>query len=181
MGFGVNQQFESNLVQRVSGKHRNRLIEGLVHCRFAAPHVVIVHARQVVVNQRIDVNGLDRTADAQRRGGVDIEQPARGDCQQRAHPLAAADRGMAHRLVKRGACIVRYRQKLVEQVVDVARDIRQRLGQNRRHLAHRGRQLPSNGAVPVGDPSLPRTIRSIFSCADFSRASHCRRSFAPSS
>ena len=62
--------------------------------------IVIVHARQIVVDQRIDVDRLDRRADPQRPLGIDGEQLRGGAGQQRAQPLAAADRGMAHRLVE---------------------------------------------------------------------------------
>ena len=66
MGRGIGEDLEGERVEAVAGKHRLRLAEGLVHGRLAAPQVGIVHARQIVVDQRIDVDRLDRAADAQR-------------------------------------------------------------------------------------------------------------------
>ena len=67
------KNFEGQRVQAVAGQHGLGLPEGLMHSRLAAPQVGIVHARQVVVDQRIDVNCLDRAADAERSNGIDRE------------------------------------------------------------------------------------------------------------
>ncbi len=88
----------------------------------AAPQIGVVHARQVVVDQRIDVDRLDRAADAQRPVAPDREQLRRGDREQRAQPFAAADRGMAHRLVQPLAVVVGRRQQAGEEVVDLGGD-----------------------------------------------------------
>jgi hypothetical protein len=69
----MGEDLERQRVQAVAGKHRLRLAERLVHRRLAAPQVGIVHARQIIVDQRIDVDRLDRAADAQRTLGVDRE------------------------------------------------------------------------------------------------------------
>ena len=98
VGRGIGEDLERQRVQAVPGEHRLRLAERLVHRRLAAPQVGVVHARQIVVDQRIDVDRLDRAADAQRPVAVDGEQPRRGDGEQRPKSLAAADRRMAHRL-----------------------------------------------------------------------------------
>ena len=63
---GVREDFERQRVKAVSGKHGFSLAEGLVDRRLAAPQVRIVHARQIVVDQRINVDRLDRAADAKR-------------------------------------------------------------------------------------------------------------------
>ena len=62
----MREDFERQRVQAVAGKHRRRLAERLVHRRLAAPQLGIVHARQIVVDQRIDMDRLDRAADAER-------------------------------------------------------------------------------------------------------------------
>ena len=71
-----------------------------------APQVVVVHARQVVVDQRVDVDAFHREPDAQRAVAVDVEQRAGRRHEQRTHPLAPADRGVAHRLVQAAAAVV---------------------------------------------------------------------------
>ena len=100
VGRRMREDFERQRVQAVPGKHGLGLAERLVHGRLAAPQVGVVHARQIVVDQRIDVDRLDRAADSKRAIGVDREQPRRGDREQRPQPLSAADRGMAHRFVQ---------------------------------------------------------------------------------
>ena len=66
VGRRIGEDLERQGVEAVAGEHRGRLAERLVHGRLAAAQVVIVHARQIVVDQRIDVDRLDRGADAKR-------------------------------------------------------------------------------------------------------------------
>ena len=51
--------------QRVAGQDRGRLAEHLVVARPPAPEVVVVHRRQIVVDQRVAVDQLDRRAGEQ--------------------------------------------------------------------------------------------------------------------
>ena len=46
MRLGIGHDLERERLQRIAGEHRHRLAELLVDGRLAAPHVVIVHARQ---------------------------------------------------------------------------------------------------------------------------------------
>jgi hypothetical protein len=54
------------------------------------------------VDQRIDVDALDRQTGTKRALPVDMVEAAGCDDEQRTEPLTAADRGIAHRLVKAG-------------------------------------------------------------------------------
>ena len=110
-------------MERVAGEDRGRFVERAVHGRLAAPQIVVVHARQIVVDQRVDVDALDRERDPHRPVAVDVEQVAGGEDQQRPHPLAAADRGIAHRLEPAPARIGRNRQQQVEGAVDSGADL----------------------------------------------------------
>ncbi len=56
----VGEDLEGQSVQRIAGEDRGAFVEGAVQSRLAAPQIVIVHARQIVVDQRIDVDALDR-------------------------------------------------------------------------------------------------------------------------
>ena len=118
----MGEDLERQSVKAVAGEHRLGLAKGLVHRRLAAAQVGIVHARQIVVDQRIDVDRLDRAADAKRALAVDREQPRRGHGEQRAEPLAAADRAVPHRLVERFAAVAGRRQEAAEEIVDVGAD-----------------------------------------------------------
>ena len=62
----VGEHLEGERVERIAGEDRGAFVEGAVQGRLAAPQIVIVHARQIVVDQRIDVDALDRERDPQR-------------------------------------------------------------------------------------------------------------------
>ncbi len=184
----VGEDLERQRVECVARQHRGRFVERLVDGRLAAPHVVIVHAWQVVVDQAVDVDCLDRGADPQRALPVDMEQVARRDDKQRAQPFAAADRGMAHCLDQSGAGIVGNGQDRVEMRVDRIGDLRHRGGEDRPGvvggvgiflIGHRSAQSASNGWVPVAWPPAPVVIFSIRTCAAASRASQCFLSASP--
>ena len=66
VGRRMGEDFERQRVQAVAGEHGLGLAERLVDGRLAAPQVGVVHARQIVVDQRIDVDRLDRAADPKR-------------------------------------------------------------------------------------------------------------------
>ena len=91
----------------VAGEHRGRLVECLVHRRLAAAQVVVVHARQIVVDQRVDVDASIAAPARRARSRGDLEQPRGRDREQGPKPLAAADRRIAHRLEQAVAPVVR--------------------------------------------------------------------------
>ena len=66
--------------------------------RLAAPQIVVVHRRQIVVDQRIGVHEFDGGRHPAQRAAVDAEQPPALQHQERAQPLAAAQRRIAHGL-----------------------------------------------------------------------------------
>ena len=75
-------------------------VEGHVARRLAAPQRVIVHAGQVVMDQRIGVDQLDRRGariDTRKAGAGQLR---RGVREQRPHALAAAQRRVTHRRPK---------------------------------------------------------------------------------
>ncbi|MNV82786.1 hypothetical protein D3C71_1765420 [compost metagenome] len=68
--------------------------------RAAATQIVVVHCRQVVVDQRIGVDQFDRNGRCIQAGILGAEQMAGGVDQQWAHALAAAEGRVAHGLVQ---------------------------------------------------------------------------------
>ena len=130
IGIGMRRfgrhHFERQRVERIAGEDRGRFIPRLVYGGLAAAQVVVVHRRQVVVDQRIDVDAFDRGAGAHRAGAVDAEQPAGREGEQRAQALAAADRGVAHRAVEILARIAGDGEQSVEQRVDIDGNLPQR-------------------------------------------------------
>ncbi len=62
------------------------------------------------MDQRIDMQRLNRCGGADSTGFVDVEQPGGRHHQQGSQPLAATNRGVAHRLVQIATGIIRDRQ-----------------------------------------------------------------------
>ena len=74
----IGDDVEGQRQQRVAGQDGGRLVEGLVHGRLAAAQIVVVHRRQVVMDEGIAVHAFERRADAQAR-------PRRSAPNKRAH------------------------------------------------------------------------------------------------
>jgi hypothetical protein len=64
------EELEGARLQPVSDEDRRRLVEGDVQRRLTAAHGVIVHGREVVVNQRIGVDELYRLGTRLSPGGI---------------------------------------------------------------------------------------------------------------
>ena len=92
----IGQDLEGDRLQRVACENRGRFVEGAVGRRPAAAQIVVVHRRQIVMNQGIGVQALDRGRGADRAGVASAERPRRLDDQERPQPLAAAKRRVAH-------------------------------------------------------------------------------------
>ena len=104
--------------QRVARQHGDAFAEHLVVGRLAAAEIVVVHRRQIVVDERVGVDALDG---ARQRQGVGFASAAgcrRGEAKRGAHPLAAGEERIAHRLVDgRGPGFVAG-QEFIERGVD---------------------------------------------------------------
>ena len=73
---GVRQRLKRRRQQRVAREHRRRLAEHLVVRQLAAPVIVVVHARQIVVDQAVRVHHLHRRRDRHRLLPVSAAHPA---------------------------------------------------------------------------------------------------------
>jgi hypothetical protein len=83
-----------------NGRHRPFSAPHLVVGGAAAPKVVVVHRRQVVVDEAHGVDHLHRARGGHGGGGVAAHHGARGEAQRGAHALAAGQQRVAHRLVE---------------------------------------------------------------------------------
>ena len=96
----ARQQLKGQRLQGIAHQHRGGLIERLVTGRPAAAQIIVIHRRQIVVHQRIDVHELDG---AGRRLDLILRQAQGtrgGEQQRRPDALAAAQHAVAHRLVQ---------------------------------------------------------------------------------
>ena len=80
------------------GRRRRGDAERAVHRRTAAAHVVVVHARQVVVHERVRVHHLDRRRRARARRRCRPRRRTRARNRIAAQPLALAEQAVANRL-----------------------------------------------------------------------------------
>ena len=118
----------TGLSSMLSVQDRRRLVEGAVDGRPAAAQVVVVHRRQVVVDQRIAMQAFDRRPDPPRAVAFGAEGARRLDDQERPQPFAAAENGVAHRLdqplrARRLAVARREADQRVEFGLDVRADL----------------------------------------------------------
>ena len=93
----ARHHLERQRQEAVPGQDRRGLVERPVAGRSAAPQVVVVHRRQVVVDQRIGVHHLQRTSRRQRRLAVAAARLGRHQAQDRPQPLAAPQHAVTHR------------------------------------------------------------------------------------
>jgi hypothetical protein len=101
--------------------------------RTTAPHVVVVHAWEVIVNERIRVDALDRARHRHRSRSRSTTGLGCCEAQNRPQPFAARKKAVAHRLVDgRGLCR-RLRQKAVERFVHKRGACREVFVQSRSH------------------------------------------------
>ena len=86
--------------------------------RLAAAEIVVVHRRQIVVNERVGVDALDSAGEGHGVGFLSAAGRCRREQNGGAHPLAAGEERVAHRLVDGGGLDFFGWQKFVERRVD---------------------------------------------------------------
>ena len=99
---GGRQQLEGHRLQRVAGQQGHRLAKLHMDCRLATAQHIVVHARHVVVYQRIGVYQFGRACGTQRQLGVAANRLAGSQHQQGSQPLATVEHRVAHRLHQLG-------------------------------------------------------------------------------
>src|SRR5579885_1883616 len=90
------QDLESQRQKRVAGQDGNRFAKGLMTSGAAAAEVIVVKGRQIVMNQGVGMNHLERAGDIfyaprEVRNGLRA-----GDAQQRPYPFASREYAVAH-------------------------------------------------------------------------------------
>src|SRR5438270_3744658 len=113
------RDFKSNRQQRVARQDRDAVAENFVASRAAAAEIVVIHAGEIVVNERISVDAFHRTGVWQGGAGFSAAGFGGRETKNRPEAFAAGEQTVAHRLVDgRG----RHRglgQKSVEGAIDL--------------------------------------------------------------
>ena len=101
LGRERGENLERGGLERIPGKDRLGDTVLGVDGRAAAPHRIVVHARQVVVDERVGMQQFDRNCGAKRGLRIAANGLADGEAHHRARPLAAAQHRVAHRFDER--------------------------------------------------------------------------------
>ena len=101
--------------QRVAGQHGDAFAKDFMVRGFAATQIVVVHAGQVVVDERVGMDALDRAGQGHGGRGLAADGFARGEAEDGPNAFPARKNRVAHRLVDRGRRGGFRRQKLVER------------------------------------------------------------------
>ncbi len=109
----------------------------------AAAQIVVVHAGQVVMHQRIGVENFDRSPDARGARRIDVEQLGGIQHQERTQPFAAGEGRVAHGFVDARMQAVRLGQDAFQRLVHRAGGSRQGLRQSCTHGAGRRLRHPA--------------------------------------
>jgi hypothetical protein len=96
-GIELRKQFEGERLERVARQDRRGFVEGAMRGRPAAAQIVVVHGRQVVMDERVTMNALQSRAGCECRLLVSVKQRGGFDDEERPEALASGG-GMPHRL-----------------------------------------------------------------------------------
>ena len=115
----VRNNFKRDRQQRVSSQHGDAVAENFVARRAAAPEIIVIHAREIIVHQRISVDAFDRAGEG--KGGIDVAATSfsRGEAKNRSQSLASGKKTVPHRLVERSGFRTRFRQITIKRAVDL--------------------------------------------------------------
>ena len=117
-GRGAGEDFKRDSQQPVAGEDGHTFAEDFVRSGPAAAEVVVVHAGEVVVDERVSVDALDGARGGRGRGNLTATGFGSRKGQDRAQPLAPGEERVAHRLVDRLGLHAGAREKAVERAVD---------------------------------------------------------------
>src|SRR5690349_7003508 len=149
----LREQMERERLQAVAREERGRHVEFDVAGRLAAPEHVVVHARKVVVNERIGVDAFDRARRDLEPARVGARRLARGEREQGPYALASSEHRVAHGLVEAPRRNARRGQSTFQRRFDPGLDSRHPGGEITR-CRHRGGfsayflRAPSPAAAP---------------------------------
>jgi hypothetical protein len=87
-------------------------------CGAAAPEIVVIHARKIIMHQRIGVDAFDGTGQRKRVVDVATTSFSRGKTKDRPQSFASGKKTVPHRLVERDRFRTRFRQIPIKRAVD---------------------------------------------------------------
>ena len=177
----VEREAERLGEQAVAGQDRHVLAERDVAGRLAAAKPVVVHRREVVVDQRVGVDHLDRRGEREHLVRRAADRLGRGEREHRPDALAAGEQRIAHRLLEAGRAGLGGEAKPLEVGVDLLLELYGvghrldgdlRAGGAREHpfSPQRRRSWPSDSAAPRARASISAPRRAAISAQRSTRS-----------
>ena len=117
-GVALGEETEGVGEERVAGEEGGGFVELFVRRGPAAAQVVVIHARKVVVDERVGVDALDGDGGGQGVGRTVAEQLGGGEDEDGAEAFAAGFEAVAHRGVEARRARRRGREVEVEAAFD---------------------------------------------------------------
>src|SRR4029453_6717740 len=96
--------------QRVSSKHGDAVAENFVTSRTPASEIIVIHAREIIVHQRVSVDTFQCAGEGKAIPDFSPASFSGREAKNRAQSFATGEKAVAHRLVKRYWLRARLRQ-----------------------------------------------------------------------
>jgi hypothetical protein len=117
--FGLRNNLKCDGQQRVPGEHRNPIAKDFVTRGTPAAEIIVIHAREVIMHERIRVDAFERAGQGESILGLAMASFRCRETKDRPQSLASGEKTVAHRLVKRRRFDSRFRQIAVQGAVDL--------------------------------------------------------------
>ena len=115
----LRENFKCRCEKGIAGENGHAFPEDFVRGRLPAPQIVVIHAGQIVMNERVGVNAFDSARRRQRiLRPADPAGPRGREAEHWPHSLPACKQAVAHRPVNRGRLGRFFREPLVQHAVD---------------------------------------------------------------
>ena len=85
----------------------------------SSPKVVVVHAREIIVHQRVGVDAFERAGEGKRISDAAAASFGGRETKNRSQSLASGKKTVPHRLVERSGFRTRFRQVAIQRAVDL--------------------------------------------------------------
>jgi hypothetical protein len=121
MRIGFAQHQKSLGLQRIAGQYGGGFIKGAMHGGLAAAQIIIIHAGQIIMHQRIGVQHFNRRRHAQSRITRHAELRRAFQHQESAQSFAAADAGVTHGFKKPRLITFRRRDQRIKRLINFRR------------------------------------------------------------
>ena len=112
------EDLESDRKQGVPGEYGNAFAIFDMTCWHTPTQIIVIHARKIVVNERVSVDALHRGSGSERILVVTVTGFGGGQAKNRTQAFTAGEHAVSHRIMDRGRTSACRRKELAERLVD---------------------------------------------------------------